>query len=224
MTTCLSCSSCARTHIQTFICESSQILCDAWHTELYKKMSWSCQWGIWQHELYQQIHSSNMSRPSHLCICQYIQHPLPLLVECSIPSSRCGCLNVIFPIFIAHRVLGSFLIISLVCSLCCFSFLILSRICSCGCSVNLFGAPNSYAPNALATSSTFLPLNISQYYIPFGFAYFYTFISISNSMSCIKGEVDIGIRLLSRTWTSLFFPDGLVVMFLNMILLKCCFV
>ena len=73
----------------TFICGSSQILCDE-HAELYKKMSLSCQWGIWQHELYQQIHSSNMSRPSHLCICQYIQHPLPLLVECSIRSSRCG--------------------------------------------------------------------------------------------------------------------------------------
>jgi hypothetical protein len=29
-----------------------------------------------------------MSRPSHLCICQYIQHTLPLLVECNIPSSR----------------------------------------------------------------------------------------------------------------------------------------
>jgi hypothetical protein len=122
MITCLSCSSCARTHIQTFICESSQILCDG-HTKLYKKMSWSGQWGNWQHELYQQIHSSEMSRPSHLCICQYIQHPLPSLVECSIPSSRCG-------------------------------HVWMSKICSC---VKFFGAPNSYAPNALATSSTFSP-------------------------------------------------------------------
>jgi hypothetical protein len=64
------------------------------------------QWGIWQHELYQQIHSSNVSRPSHLCICQYIQHPLPLLIACSIPSSRCAwpCLNDIFPMFIAQSV------------------------------------------------------------------------------------------------------------------------
>jgi hypothetical protein len=64
-----------------------------------------------------------MSRPSHLCICQYIQHPLPSLVECSIPSSRCG-------------------------------HVWMSKICSC---VKFFGAPNSYAPNALATSSTFSP-------------------------------------------------------------------
>ena len=34
-----------------------------------------------------------------------------------------------------------------------------------------------------------------------------------------KGEIDIGIRLHSRTWTSFFFPDGFVVLFLNMILL-----
>ena len=31
----------------------------------------------------------------------------------------------------------------------------------------------------------------------------------------IKGEIDIGIRLHSRTWTSFFFPDGFVVLFLN---------
>jgi hypothetical protein len=55
----------------------------------------------------------------------------------------------------SHRVLGSLLIISLVCSLCWYSFLILSKICSC---VKFFGTPNSYALNALATSSTFSPL------------------------------------------------------------------
>ena len=120
MITCLNCSSCSMTHIHTLICESSQILCDG-HIELYKKMSWSCQWGIWQHELYQQIHSSNMSRPSHLCICQYIQHPLPLFVECSIPSSRCGHVPVSSFQYSSHRVLGSLLIISLVCSLCWYS-------------------------------------------------------------------------------------------------------
>ena len=85
----------------------------------------SYQWGIWQHELYQQIHSSNVSRPSHLCICQYIQHPLPLLVECSIPSSRCGHVWMSSFQYSSHRVLGSLLIISLVCSLCWYSFLIL---------------------------------------------------------------------------------------------------
>jgi hypothetical protein len=50
-----------------------------------------------------------------------------------------------------------------------------------------------------------------------------TFISLSliyNSMS-YKGGIDIGMRL---HWTSFFFPDGFVVLFLNMILLKCCFV
>jgi hypothetical protein len=34
-----------------------------------------------------------------------------------------------------------------------------------------------------------------------------------------KGEIDIGIMLHSRTWTYFFFPDGFVVLFLNMILL-----
>jgi hypothetical protein len=65
-----------------------------------------------------------MSRPSHLCICQYIQHPLPSLVERSIPSSRCGHVWMSSFHYSSHRVLGPLLIISLVCSLCWYSFLI----------------------------------------------------------------------------------------------------
>jgi hypothetical protein len=58
--------------------------------------------------------------------------------------------------------------------------------------------------------------NISQY-IPFGLAYFYKFISYI--YMAYKGEIDIGIRLHSRTWTSFFFRNVSVVLFLNMMLL-----
>ena len=61
--------------------------------------------------------------------------------------------------------------------------------------------------------------------IPFGFANFYKFISELYLIAChFKGEIDISIRLHSRSWTIFFFPDGFVVLFLNVILLKYCFV
>ena len=112
---------------------------------------------IWQHELYQQIHSSNVSRPSHLCICQYIQHPLSLLVECRIPSSRCGriCLNVILPIFIAQSVR---IPLNNIISLQPLLVFLLHTVKNLFLCINLFRAPNSYAPNALTTSSIFFPL------------------------------------------------------------------
>jgi hypothetical protein len=72
-------------------------------------------------------------------------HALPFLVECSIQSSRCGHVWMSSFRYSLHRVLGSLLIISLVCSLCWYSFLILSKLCSC---VNFFGVPNSYTSNA----------------------------------------------------------------------------
>jgi hypothetical protein len=46
-----------------------------------------------------------------------------------------------------------------------------------------------------------------------------TFISLSLISMSYKGDIDIGIRLYSRTWTSFFLPDGFVVLFLNMIIL-----
>jgi hypothetical protein len=189
-----------------------------------------------------------MSRPSHFCICQYIQHPLPLLVKCSIPSaSRCGHVWMSSFQYSSHRVLGSLLVLSLVCSLCWYSFLIntiknlflckflwstqFTRFkCSCH-KFNLFPtlstAINSQSKMTICNTISYenikqkkLKLSISLNIYSLDSP---TFISLSLISMSHKSEIDNCIRLHSRTWTSSFFPDSSVVFFLffcNVVLFK----